>query len=63
MHLENTLVMHGVYNAEMLERLIKQYTYYIADKQCTKAYWHKGHLCHINIIDNAWRMRCTPLCN
>ena len=23
MHLENTLVMYGVYNAEMLERLIK----------------------------------------
>ena len=23
MHLENTLVMYGVYNAEMLERLVK----------------------------------------
>ena len=39
MHLENTLVMYGIYNVEMLERLIKQYTHYTADRQCTKAYF------------------------
>ena len=37
MHLENTLVMYGVYNAETLERFIKG-VHYIADKQCTKVY-------------------------
>ena len=36
MHLENTLVMYGVYNAETLERLVKQYTLYIADRHYTK---------------------------
>ena len=35
MHLEDTLVMYGVYSAEMLE---KQYTCYIADNPCMKAY-------------------------
>ena len=34
MHLEDTLVMYGVYSAEMLE---KQYTHYIADNPCMKA--------------------------
>ena len=50
MHLENTLVMYGVYNAETLERLIKQCTHYIAEKQCTNAYLQAGHLWHMNII-------------
>ena len=36
MHLENTLVMCGVYNVEMLERLIKQYMHYTTDRQCMK---------------------------
>ena len=50
MHLENTLVMYGVYNAETLESLIKQCMHYIADKQCMKAYWQARHPQHMNII-------------
>ena len=38
MHLEDTLVMYGVYSAETLEKLIKQYTHYIAENPCMKAY-------------------------
>ena len=38
MHLEDNLVMYGVYSAEMLEKLIKWYTHYIADNPCMKAY-------------------------
>ena len=49
-HLENTLVMYGVYNAEMLERLVKQCTYYISDKQCMKAYLQVKHQQHMNIF-------------
>ena len=37
MHLENTLAMYGVYNAEMLERLIKT-VHILHSRQCTKAY-------------------------
>ena len=36
MYLENTLVMYGVYNAETLERLVKQFMHYTVDKHCTK---------------------------
>ena len=50
MHLENTLVMYGVYNAEMLERLVKQCTCYIADKQCTKTYSQVKSQQYMNII-------------
>ena len=50
MHLENTLIMYGVYNVETLERLIKQCTHYIADKQCMKAYLQVKHQQHMNII-------------
>ena len=50
MHLENTLVMYGVYNPETLERLIKQYMHYIVDTQCMKTYSQEGHLWHMNII-------------
>ena len=38
MHLEDTLVMYGVYNAETLERLIKQYIHYTADNLCMRVY-------------------------
>ena len=37
-HLENTLVMYGVYNAEILEKLIKTYMHYTADNPCMKNY-------------------------
>ena len=50
MHLENTLDMYGVYNAETLAILIKTVQHYIADRQCTKAYLQAGHLQHMNII-------------
>ena len=50
MHLENTLVIYGVYNVDMLERLIKQYMHYIAYRQCMRAYLQAGHLQHRNII-------------
>ena len=50
MNSENILGMYGVYRAEMLERLIKQCTHYIADKQCMKAYLQEGHLQHMNTI-------------
>ena len=42
MHLEDTLVMYRVYSAETIEKLIKQYTHYIADNPCMKSYlWGK----------------------
>ena len=34
-HLENTLVMYGVYNAETLEKHIKLYIHYTVDNPCT----------------------------
>ena len=46
MHLENTLVMYGIYNAETLERLIKTVMHYIAGRQCTKAI-HRQDICRI----------------
>ena len=49
MHLENTLVMYGVYNAEMLERLVKQYMHYTANKHYTKAYSQARHQQYMNI--------------
>ena len=38
MHLENTLVMYGVYSAEMFEKLMKTVHMFIADNPCMKAY-------------------------
>ena len=35
---EDTLVMYGVYNAEALEKLIKQYIHYTADNLCMRVY-------------------------
>ena len=37
MHLENTLVMYGVYNAETLERLVKT-VHALHSKHYTEAY-------------------------
>ena len=36
LHLENTLVMYGVYNAETLERFVKTVHFTIADKHGKK---------------------------
>ena len=38
MHLEDTLVIYGVYSTETLEKPIKKYTHYMADNICMKAY-------------------------
>ena len=38
MHLEDTLVMYGVYSTETLEKHIKQYTHYIAHNPFMKVY-------------------------
>ena len=51
MHLEDNLVMYGVYNAEKLERPVKQYTCYIADNHYTKTYLQVKHKQHINTTD------------
>ena len=48
-HLENTLVLHRVYNAEMLERLIKTVCM-LHSRQCMKAYLQVKHQQHMNII-------------
>ena len=37
-HLEDTLVMHGVYDAEALKRLIKNVHVYTVDNPCMKIY-------------------------
>ena len=37
-HLENILVMYGVYNAETLEKLINLYIHYTADNPCMRNY-------------------------
>ena len=50
MHLENTLVMYEVYNAETLERLVKTVQHHIADKHYMKAYLQLKHQQHVNII-------------
>ena len=42
--------MYRVYNVEMLERLVKQYMHYIADKHYTKTYLQVKHQQHMNII-------------
>ena len=49
MHLENTLVMLGVYNAEMLERLVKT-VYALHSRQTLKIYLQVKHQQHMNII-------------
>ena len=41
MHLENTLVMYEVFNAETLERLVKQFMHYIADKHYMRLFTGK----------------------
>ena len=38
MHLENTLIMYGIYNAETLEKLVKQFTPYIVHNHYMKVY-------------------------
>ena len=49
MHLENTLLMYGVYNAETLERLVKTVHALHSDKHYTKAYLQARHQQHMNI--------------
>ena len=48
MHLENTLVMYGIYNAGILERLVKQCMHYIVDKHYMKVYLQAKHQQHTN---------------
>ena len=67
MHLENTLLIYGVYNAETLERLVKQYTHYIADKHYMKTYSQVRHQLHMNTIhkcmaNEAYSIMQLPQC-
>ena len=50
MHLENTLVMYGVYDTETLEKLIKTGKQYTADKLCTRVYLQDRYPRLMNII-------------
>ena len=43
MHLENTIVLYGVYNAETLENLVKYYMLYTTDKHYAKIYLQARH--------------------
>ena len=38
MHIEDTTVMYGIYNAETLEKLIKQFMAYIKPRLCKNNY-------------------------
>ena len=38
MHLENTLIMYGIYNAETLEKLVTMVSPYIVDNHYIKVY-------------------------
>ena len=50
LHLENTMVMYGIYNAEMLENLVKQYMLYTADKHYMKIYLQARYQQPIKLI-------------
>ena len=49
-HLEYTLVMYGVYNAETLERLVKTVHTQHSRQTYTKTYSQVEHQQHMNII-------------
>ena len=49
-HLENNLVMYGVYNAETLERLVKTGHTLHSRQTLYKTYLLKKHRQHMNII-------------
>ena len=50
MHLENTLVMYGVYNAEKLEKLVKTVHVLHSRQTLYKTYLQAKHQQHMNII-------------
>ena len=55
MHLENALVMYGVYNAEMLERKTCKKVHMLHSRQTMyKNLFTVKHQQHMNIIHNAW---------
>ena len=65
MHLENTLVMYGIYNAETLEKLVKiEYMSYTVDNHLLKVYLHGPISSSLrSIFTNAWSMQYSTLCN
>ena len=48
MHLENTLVIYGIYNAETLEKLVKHFMYYTTDNHHMKVCLQARHQQHMN---------------
>ena len=63
MHLENTLVMYGIYNMETLVMLVKQFMHYTVDKHYMKVCLQARYQQPMNFIQNSWFMWHTALCS
>ena len=63
MHLENTMVMYGIYNAETLENLVITVHTLHSRQTLYRIYLQAGHQQPTNLICNAWFVWYSALCS